>query len=63
MMHELENSGGIPFGYLVHDLDSIYHGKKVPPREIRDHLDFFVSRGPIGAVWTVRTAGNRAWTP
>jgi hypothetical protein len=62
-MHELENSGGIPFGNLVHDLDSIDNGKKVSPREIRDHLDLFIPRGLIGAAWTVRGVGNRAWTP
>ena len=56
VMHELKDSGRISFGNLVHNLDSIDHREKVPPREIGDHLNLFILCRPIGST------GHRAWT-
>lgn len=47
-MHQLQNSGRIPLGDLVHDLDHIDDSEKVTPREVGDHLNLLFTLSSIG---------------
>ena len=54
-MHELLNPGGIGLRDLVHDLHDIDDCKKVTPREVGDHFNFFITLRP-----THRARGGNA---